>query len=75
MSALDLPPGLGLVGTPLGTFTAPRRARRVAWISEAGTRPDNGQPVKQRTGSIGEEPAAQVVCEELRRHDERVGED
>lgn len=33
MSALDLPPGLGLVGTPLGTFTAPRCARRVAWIS------------------------------------------
>jgi len=33
MSALDLPPGIGLVGTPLGTFVAPRRARRVAWIS------------------------------------------
>jgi hypothetical protein len=33
MSAIDLPPGLGLVGTPLGTFTAPHRARRVAWIS------------------------------------------
>jgi hypothetical protein len=30
MSALDLPPGIGLIGTPLGTFHAPRRARRVA---------------------------------------------
>jgi hypothetical protein len=30
MSALDLPPGIGLVGTPLGTFHAPRRARRAA---------------------------------------------
>ena len=30
MSALDLPPGIGLVGTPLGTFHAPRRARRLA---------------------------------------------
>jgi hypothetical protein len=27
MSALDLPPGIGLVGTPLGTFHAPPRAR------------------------------------------------
>ena len=33
MSALDLPPGIGLVGTPLGTFHAPRRARRVAQVS------------------------------------------
>lgn len=30
MSALDLPPGIGLVGTPLGTFRAPARARRLA---------------------------------------------
>ncbi len=30
MSALDLPPGIGLVGTPLGIFRAPRRARRTA---------------------------------------------
>jgi hypothetical protein len=33
MSALDLPPGIGLLGTPLGTFHAPRRARRLALIS------------------------------------------
>jgi hypothetical protein len=33
MSALDLPPGIGLVGTPLGTFHAPRRARRAAVIA------------------------------------------
>ncbi len=33
MSALDLPPGIGLVGTPLATFEAPRRARRLATIS------------------------------------------
>ena len=32
MSALDLPPGIGLVGTPLGTFHAPHRARRLARI-------------------------------------------
>lgn len=30
MTALDLPPGLGLRGTPLGTFRAPARARRLA---------------------------------------------
>lgn len=30
MSALDLPPGIGLVGTPLGIFHAPVRARRIA---------------------------------------------
>lgn len=33
MSAMNLPPGIGLVGTPLGTFHAPRGARRIAWIS------------------------------------------
>jgi hypothetical protein len=33
MSALDLPPGIGLVGTPLGTFHAPRRARRGAAVA------------------------------------------
>src|SRR3954462_11882112 len=33
MSALDLPPGIGLVGTPLGTFLAPGRARRAAAIA------------------------------------------
>jgi hypothetical protein len=33
MSALDLPPGIGLVGTPLGTFRAPPRARRGAAIA------------------------------------------
>ncbi len=33
MSALDLPPGIGLVGTPLGTFHAPGRARRGALVS------------------------------------------
>ncbi len=32
MSVLDLPPGVGLVGTPLATFHAPRRAKRLAWI-------------------------------------------
>lgn len=30
MSALDLPPGIGLVGTPLATFEAPARSRRLA---------------------------------------------
>ena len=35
MSAIDLPPGIGLVGTPLGLFRAPRRARVLAWISLA----------------------------------------
>lgn len=30
MSSVDLPPGIGLLGTPLGTFRAPRRARRLA---------------------------------------------
>ena len=33
MSVLDLPPGIGLVGTPLGTFRAPARARRLALVS------------------------------------------
>ena len=33
MSAVDLPPGIGLVGTPLGTFHAPPRARQLARIS------------------------------------------
>jgi hypothetical protein len=33
MSAVDLPPGIGLVGTPLGTFRAPPRARRLATIA------------------------------------------
>lgn len=35
MSVLDLPPGIGLIGTPLGTFHAPRRARLVAQVSLA----------------------------------------
>ena len=35
MSALDLPPGIGLVGTPLGIFSAPRAARRGAAIALA----------------------------------------
>lgn len=30
MSAVDLPPGIGLVGTPLGLFRAPRRARALS---------------------------------------------
>ena len=33
MSVVDLPPGIGLVGTPLGTFRAPPRARRLAAFS------------------------------------------
>jgi hypothetical protein len=35
MSAIDLPPGIGLIGTPLGTFRAPPRARRLATLSFA----------------------------------------
>jgi hypothetical protein len=35
MSAIDLPPGIGLQGTPLGTFHAPRRARTLASLSLA----------------------------------------
>jgi len=30
MSAVDLPPGIGLQGTPLGEFTAPTRAKRLS---------------------------------------------
>jgi hypothetical protein len=30
VSAVDLPPGIGLVGTPLATFEAPVRSRRIA---------------------------------------------
>src|SRR3954463_16231506 len=33
MSAIDLPPGIGLSGTPLGTFRAPPRPRRLAIVS------------------------------------------
>ncbi len=33
MTAIDLPPGIGLLGTPLGTFHAPRNARRLATTS------------------------------------------
>jgi hypothetical protein len=33
MAVVDLPPGIGLVGTPLGTFHAPRRARRLATVA------------------------------------------
>lgn len=35
MSAVDLPPGIGLQGTPLGMFQAPRGARRLAAIAVA----------------------------------------
>lgn len=33
MSVVDLPPGIGLVGTPLGTFRSPPRTRRLARIA------------------------------------------
>lgn len=33
MSALDLPPGIGLLGTALGTFASPKSSRRRAAIS------------------------------------------
>jgi len=33
VSVIDLPPGIGLTGTPLGTFRAPRGARRLAIIA------------------------------------------
>lgn len=33
MAVVDLPPGIGLVGTPLGTFHAPKSARRLSTIS------------------------------------------
>ena len=36
MSAVDLPPGIGLQGTPLGTFRAPQRARRLARMALVG---------------------------------------
>jgi hypothetical protein len=35
VSVLDLPPGIGLVGTPLGVFGAPRSARRLSAIALA----------------------------------------
>jgi len=33
VSTIDLPPGIGLQGTPLATFRAPPRARRLATLS------------------------------------------
>jgi hypothetical protein len=33
VSAVDLPPGIGLVGTPLATFEAPKRSRRLALLA------------------------------------------
>jgi hypothetical protein len=33
VSALDLPPGLGLAGTPLATFVAPARSRRLTTVA------------------------------------------
>jgi hypothetical protein len=33
MSAVDIPPGIGLEGSALATFRSPRRARRLAYIS------------------------------------------
>ena len=33
MSAVDLPPGIGLAGIPFAVFRAPRRARRLAYLS------------------------------------------
>ena len=33
MSALDLPPGIGLLGAPLAVFRAPRRASVLATIA------------------------------------------
>ncbi len=33
MSVVDLPPGIGLLGTPLGSFEAPSRARRLAFTA------------------------------------------
>jgi hypothetical protein len=33
MSVLDLPPGIGLAGTPLATFRAPVRARRLSLVA------------------------------------------
>jgi hypothetical protein len=37
MSAVDLPPGIGLQGTPLGTFRAPMFARRLARTAQITT--------------------------------------
>ena len=36
MSAVDIPPGIGLAGTPLGLFRAPQRARRLSTICSIG---------------------------------------
>jgi hypothetical protein len=33
VSAIDLPPGIGLVGAPLGLFRAPGRSRKIALVS------------------------------------------
>ena len=33
MSAIDLPPGLGVVGTPLGIFRAPKRSARLSAVA------------------------------------------
>ncbi|HEY5921698.1 MAG TPA: hypothetical protein VIV11_08505, partial [Kofleriaceae bacterium] len=33
MGAVDLPPGIGLAGTPLATFRAPQRARKLATLA------------------------------------------
>src|SRR5579863_10421545 len=33
MSVVDLPPGIGLAGTPLGIFRAPAASRWRAWVS------------------------------------------
>jgi len=33
VSAIDLPPGIGLAGTPLAVFRAPQRSRRLAYLS------------------------------------------
>jgi hypothetical protein len=37
VSVVDLPPGIGLVGTPLGTFRAPPGARRLAAAAVAAS--------------------------------------
>nr|MBA3821099.1 hypothetical protein [Deltaproteobacteria bacterium] len=33
MSVVDLPPGIGLLGTPLGVFRAPRAAVRLSTVA------------------------------------------
>lgn len=33
MSAVDIPPGIGVEGSAIATFRAPRRARRLAYVS------------------------------------------